>query len=79
MARFREHRRLLHDALETTFEFETQRELFEHLARKFPELADRLDDIAIDPFGDDDRCGWKDVRLLSVRGYGALGFAENWR
>lgn len=76
--KFREHRGSLHESMETAIDIaDDGAPLAEHIAGlDLPGIglvtADRLD---IDPYsGDDARIGWRNMRLVSVMGWGPVGF-----
>lgn len=51
--------------------------LAKHLSDQplLPEIAP--DDLKIEPYGGDDpRIGWKDVHIVTLPGFGVLGFCE---
>lgn len=76
--RFREHRALLADSLETTVEVEGRAGLVEHLRLKFwgsgwPVLD--FDAIDVDPYAYDERA-WGKTYIVTLAGYGVLGFTD---
>jgi len=81
--KYRPHRRLLVDSIALTVEVGGRAGLIAHL-RKDLSSWPTMDDfpggaVHIDPYGgDDDRIGWKNVFIVTLDGYGVLGFCENW-
>lgn len=78
MTKFREHRGLLHDSLNTTVDIKTITELASHLNRLNQECGapEIKDDIEIEKYGSgiDERCGW-DTHIVTVGGC-ARGFTD---
>lgn len=74
MARVRWHRGSLQDSLATTVTMNSRRDLLDSLNGDFWDVVD--EDISIKPYGGDDaRCGWRDVHMITVQGQ-CVGFCE---
>jgi hypothetical protein len=72
--RFRFHRGSLESSLETTIELEGRTALIEYL-RQYIDFNEA--NLMITPYGGDDyRIGWTDVHMVSIPGYGVIGFCE---
>lgn len=81
--KFRPHKRHLEDSLAEQEEVEgrdgvialIRRELAPYSMDKFPKKA-----VHIDPYipGIEERTGWKNVSIVTLDGYGVIGFVENW-
>lgn len=80
--RYRPHRSALADSLAEAVTIDGTREaLISYIRHElgpwtpvdhFPEAA-----IHVSPYyGDDDRIGWKDVHIITLDGYGVIGFCE---
>lgn len=77
--RFREHRGLLCDSLETTIEIADRAALLAKVnGMLFPSERPIEDhQLLVEPHGGDDtRIGWKDVHIVYARGRGVFGFIE---
>ena len=78
MFKYRDHRELLVDSMETEREFESRSDLVEYLQRSTDEFADgKYDcrDITIESYGFDERIGWN-THIVSLEGYGVFGFTD---
>lgn len=78
--RFREHRGGLSEAMETLKTFETQEQLVAHIRTLlspygfyFPAEA-----VEVKPYADwpDTRIGWDKTLIVTVEGYGVIGFTD---
>lgn len=79
MSRYRDNRRTLADSLDTTIDMLGRAQLLAHLRRDLSVVGVefRDDDVRVRPYGgDDDRCGWKDVHIVTIDGFGVVGFTE---
>ncbi len=85
MTRFREHRGGLADSMETMVELTTMEELKSHVKKllwQFDVPANnlRFDDIQVKPYGchcwPDERIGWAETWVVTMPGYGVLGFTD---
>lgn len=78
--RYRQHKRSLADSMETVVEFDGRHELLEHLRHELapwptaPAVTEST--VHIRPYGDDKRIGWEDVHIVTLDGYGVMGFCE---
>ena len=78
--KFREHRSLLVDSMETVKEFDGKKDLIEHLQKDLDRWGVGkydLSEITIEKYGNgiDDRIGW-DTYIVHLEGYGVLGFTD---
>jgi hypothetical protein len=77
--KFRQHRRLLDESMETVVELADHAALMEHIrgiARHWPSFPPVTDEtVHIEPFGRDERIGW-DAHVVRLDGYGVLGFTD---
>lgn len=68
--RYRPHRGGLAESLAETIEIESLAALAQHLQTE-PQL------LEFAPYGGDDaRIGWKDVHIVSITGFGIVGYCE---
>lgn len=78
--KYRPHRRLLVESMEEMIEVDGRAGLVAHLKKDFrpwPDLDGRAEQIKVEPYyGDDDRIGWKNVHIITLYGYGVIGFCE---
>jgi phosphoribosyl 1,2-cyclic phosphodiesterase len=80
--KYRPHRGSLADAMAEMAEIEPTREaLIRHVRselQEFPTIRNFHEQhLRIKPYGcDDDRIGWKDVHVVTLDGYGVMGFCE---
>ena len=80
--RYRPHRGSLADSMALTVDIPATREALVACIREelgpWPTIS-HFDEqhLHITPYyGDDDRIGWKDVHIVTLDGYGVLGFCE---
>jgi hypothetical protein len=81
--KFRPHKHSLADSLAEQEEVNgraglvalIRRELAPYAWNHFPDEAVHIDLY----YGDDDRIGWKNVSIVTLDGYGVIGFVENWK
>jgi len=79
--KYRPHRRLLDESMAEMAEVSGRHGLVAHLRKEFerwPSL-DNFDDKAlhIDPYcAGDPRIGWNDVWIITLDGYGVVGFCD---
>ncbi len=79
--RYRPHRRYVDEAVAEMVQVDGRDGLIEHLReelRNWP-IARYFtaDQVRVQPYGgDDDRIGWKDVHIVTIDGYGVMGFCE---
>jgi hypothetical protein len=85
MTRFREHRGGLAESMETMVYMTTMAELKAHCRQKLwnfdvPENNLRFDEIKVEPYGThcwpDERIGWLETWIVTMPGYGVLGFTD---
>jgi hypothetical protein len=81
--KYRQHRGSLADSMATVVEVEGRAGLIAQLRKELAPWAtmDEFPDKAVHIdlyFGDDDRIGWKNVGIVTLDGYGVIGFVENW-
>lgn len=83
--RFREHRGQLADSMETLVTVEDRAELVEHckkLLEPYSGWVDfwkiRTDELEIKPYMDrpDTRIGWDKTYIVTIPGYGVMGFTD---
>ncbi len=82
--KFRFHRGALDDSMETMIEVapidgSVRAGLLAAIRKEYAALGPDFADgqLRVAPyFGDDDRIGWKDVHIVSIDGYGVVGFCE---
>lgn len=77
--RFRMHRGSLDESMKTVVNVDGRAGLAAHIREKFSDLGPIFEDhqLTIDPYsGDDDRICWKDVHIVTIIGYGVVGFCE---
>jgi hypothetical protein len=83
--KFRFHRGSLKDSMETLFEFEKFDDLLSLVNLALWRLPWDIQDIVKEDIqihrmepdnGKDDRIGWKNTKLISIKGYGVIGMAE---
>lgn len=77
--RFRMHRGSLDESMKTTVNVDGRAGLAAHIREKFIDLGPIFEDhqLTVDPYnGDDDRIGWNDVHIVTIIGYGVVGFCE---
>lgn len=80
--RYRPHKGSLADSMALVVEITGGRYgLITHLRKElspWPTLDHfHFDAVHVTPYyGDDDRIGWKDVHIVTLDGYGVLGFCE---
>jgi hypothetical protein len=77
--RFREHRGGLAESMETAIEVATRDDLIAHLRAVLAPWPTAPDPAAIicEPYsGEDRRIGWAQTYIVTLPGYGVLGFAD---
>lgn len=77
--RFRSHRGGLGESLATTVDVADVKALAEHIRTTLPAwgFGKDVSNLEIEPYGgDDDRIGWKDVHIVTIDGWGVVGFCE---
>lgn len=78
--KYRPHRGSLADSMAEVIEIDGRARLIDHLRKDFapwPDLDGRAEQIKIAPYGgDDDRIGWRNVHIITLDGYGVVGFCE---
>lgn len=80
--KFREHRGSLDDAMATLVEMDPDREsLMAHLSKIYgPKWLALMPDVSLIKvehyYGPDPRIGWKDTWIVSLPGFGVLGFTD---
>lgn len=78
--RFRPHRRLLTDSLAEAIDVDGRAGLLAHLMTDFdywPSMLVSDEKLRISWYcNEDERCGWKDVHIVTLAGYGIVGFCE---
>lgn len=77
--KYRDHRRLLGESMETVQTFDNRADLIAYLAgdlRRYSVTAD-ADTILIDPYCNDERIGWNDCHIVWIKGWGVLGFTDS--
>ncbi len=81
--RYRPHKGSLADSLAEVVEVDGRAGLIEYLLDELAPYpgwsgaAFMPDTVRISPYyGDDDRIGWKDVHIVTIDGYGVMGFCE---
>ena len=78
MFKYRDHRELLCDSMETAREFETKKDLVEYLQMsvdKYGAGKYNCQNITIEPYGFDNRIGWN-THIVHLEGYGVFGFTD---
>jgi hypothetical protein len=77
--KFREHRYLLAESMETMIEVKDRDELILHLKAQLDrwDFHFNSDEVKIEPYsGMDKRIGWDTTYIVSLPGYGVLGFTN---
>jgi len=74
---FRPHRSTIAEAMDEVREFESRADLEAFLMADQPVGTERLE-LQIRPVGYDDRIQW-DTHVISVAGYGVVGFSDRMR
>ncbi len=79
--RYRPHRRFLDESLAAMVDVDGRAGLIAQLRKElaeWPSMRGFADgDVRVSPYyGDDDRCGWKDVHIVTIDGCGVMGFCE---
>lgn len=81
--RYRPHKGLLADSVALTIEVDGLAGLIRHLRKELAPyegwsgLPFMNDAVHVEPYhGDDDRIGWIDVHIITIDGYGVVGFCE---
>lgn len=79
--KYRPHKWLLADSMAECADVDGRAGLIEHLRKElspWPTLDGFADNaIHVDPYcAGDDRIGWKDVWIITLDGYGVLGFCD---
>lgn len=74
--KFREHRGELSESMETVVDLPNAADaLAAHIGGLgLPGMGEVADRLELEPYGDDARIGWHNVRLVNVTGWGAVGF-----
>lgn len=78
--KFRPHRRLLADAMAEAVEVADGAELLAHIRKLFADFGPDFKDDQLRAaafYGDDDRIGWKNVHIVTIDGYGVVGFTDD--
>lgn len=78
--RFRPHRSTLAAAMQEAVEVNGYEGLIEHLRQTHPEYGPAFNprSVTIAPYsGADERIGWKNTYLVSIEGWGPVGFCES--
>ncbi|HEV8364576.1 MAG TPA: hypothetical protein VGQ52_13760 [Gemmatimonadaceae bacterium] len=76
--KFREHRGMLVESMETTVDVPDRPALIKHLQNilQIYYIAMQPDDLTVEPYGGTDaRTGW-DTYIVIVRGFGVIGFTD---
>ena len=80
MVQFREHRGTLIDSMETVIEVKDKQELVgiinDSLSKYGHDLDINMQTVEIKPYGFDKRINW-DTHIVTLKGYGALGFTDS--
>lgn len=77
--RYRPHKGSLADSLALTVEVDGRAGLIAQLKKEFapwPVWPDEKSVHVSSYYGDDERIGWKDVHIVTLDGYGVVGFCE---
>jgi hypothetical protein len=78
--RYRPHRGGLAESIAETVNVKGRAGLIAHLRynwRNWEVVQFSDDQVRVEPYGgDDDRCGWKDVHIVTIDGAGVQGFCE---
>lgn len=77
--KFREHRRLLDESMETVVELADYNALLDHLRKSAAHWPTHppvtAETVRIEPYGRDERIGW-DTHIVTLKDYGVLGFTD---
>lgn len=78
--KYRPHRRSLSESMEHVVTFKDLAALIHYMREvELKPYNFRFNDsqVRVAPYyGDDDRIGWKDVHIVTIDGYGVMGFIE---
>lgn len=78
--RYRPHKRSLEESMKTVATFKNLAALIFYMREvELKPYGFHFNDsqVRIAPYyGDDDRIGWKDVHIVTIDGYGVMGFVE---
>jgi hypothetical protein len=74
--KFREHRGSLAESMKTVVEVDGRAGLLAHIRRLFSDFGPKFADeqLHITAYGDDDRIDWQDIYIVTIDGYGVVGF-----
>lgn len=75
--KFREHRGQLRDSMATCVKVPDRQALIDHLYRSF-QMPLPFDEIRIEPYSKhpDRRIGWPETYVVTLEGYGVIGFTD---
>ena len=80
--KFREHRGRLEDSMATSVEIGDRQHLIDHITSLHACFLHNYDfsRIEVAPYlmEPDDRIGWKETYIVTLPGYGVLGFTDSW-
>lgn len=75
---FREHRGSLEDSMTTVIELKDRKDLIAHCDRIFPDCRPiQSDHLQFTACGSDERIGWNETYIVTLRGWGVLGFTNS--
>lgn len=79
--KFREHRGALADSMKTLVELPDRVALVEHCRKLLAPFRFQFDaaTLEVQPYGigrGDDRIGWKKIYIVTIKGYGVIGFTD---
>jgi hypothetical protein len=76
--KFREHKGGLDESMDTVVEVADRDALVQHVRKLMAPWGFELDDskLKVKPYAKDDRIGWPDTHLVTLEGYGVLGYTN---
>lgn len=78
--KYRDHRGGLAESMETAQEFDNRADLLAYLHKELGTWGFKFKDsaVTIEPYGDgkDDRIGWTNLHIVTIDGFGPVGFAD---
>lgn len=76
--KFREHRGSLDESMETCVELDDRADLVAHMRRQLAHYYFEFEDaqLKVEPYAIDKRIGWLDTHIVTIDGYGVVGFTD---
>ena len=78
MIKYRPQRGGLSEAMAEAREFESYDDMFDFVCKDWNGWVKKEDIVLTDPFGDDDRIGWKNVRHICIAKLGNEDYIEKY-